>query len=84
MLIRVILIAVAIYLAIAIYKRLKKGVEQKTPDSPRKEIPDQESMHQCAYCKIHLPEHECTRYQTLYFCNLEHQQKYLESDNRDT
>lgn len=71
-----ILIAIG-FIAYRLYQRIAKDKagSQKPPQTP--ELP----MKKCAYCGLHLPEHDALTYQTLHFCNDEHKQRYLEQQD---
>lgn len=67
---RTLLIAVAIFVALMIIKRLLAGRPQTPPaqtQTPR--------LVQCAHCGVHVNEAQALRSADRYFCSADHQQR---------
>ena len=75
---RVILIAVAVWLAIHILRRaLHYITPSKTASASTRSTKD---MVRCAQCGLHLPESEAIAYQGRHFCCQEHRRQHAGTD----
>ena len=75
-LIRLLLIAAAVVVALVLIKRVLGGrpapkIPPRTSDAPK--------LVQCAFCGVHVGEREAIRKGDQYFCSSEHLQR---SENR--
>ena len=64
---KLILIAIALWLIILVLKRYRKGVDEQDQVS-RKDQMTAESMVQCAYCGVHIPESDSLKARGHHFC----------------
>lgn len=65
-LIRLIIIALIVYLIIQIVKRWMANKKSKPA------IEDETKMVRCKVCKLHLPENEALQHSGEYYCSQEH------------
>ncbi len=70
--VRLITIALIIYLAITLYKRWAAS-QQKTAGTKKA---GNTTMVRCEVCQLHVPENEALQYRGKYYCS----QKHLEQD----
>lgn len=68
--VRTLLIAVAIFVALILIKRLLTG-RPRTPPAPS-QAP---KLVQCAYCGVHVDESQALRSGGHSYCSAEHQQR---------
>lgn len=68
---KLIILAIAIWLVITILKRYRKSLDQSDASATNTGR-DSESMVQCAYCGIHLPQSESVQSDGQYFCSQAH------------
>jgi uncharacterized protein len=64
---KLILIAIALWLIIIVLKRYRKGMDQQEGTSGKERHPT-ESMVQCAYCGVHIPESDSLKARGHHFC----------------
>ena len=75
-LVRLVLIAVVVWLAIYALRRIVNYLTPpKTPSTGATK-----NMVRCAQCGLHLPESEALTYQEKHFCCQEHRRQYSDSD----
>jgi len=67
-LIRLIVIALIIYLVIQIFKRWSANKKAQTTVYQEKT----QKMVQCEVCQLHLPENEALKRNNKFFCSQEH------------
>ena len=67
-LIRLIVIALIIYLVIQIFKRWSANKNAQTTVHQEKT----QKMVQCEVCQLHLPENEALKRNNKFFCSQEH------------
>lgn len=72
MLVRLIIFVALVSLLIFVYRKMFA----KKPDQGKQATTT--SMKKCSECGVHLPESEAVKYRNLFFCNLDHQKKYLD------
>ncbi|WP_083851722.1 PP0621 family protein [Alcanivorax hongdengensis] len=76
-LIRLLIIAVLLYLAWRVVKNLLQTPSPGSQSGPDKDA-DPERMLKCQQCGVHVPAHEAFSHGQLHFCSQEHQRRYLE------
>jgi uncharacterized protein len=69
--IKLIIIALAIWLVITILKRYRKGLDEADNMASR-DSASGEAMVQCAYCGVHLPKSESLQSNGQFFCSQAH------------
>lgn len=67
MLIRIIILAAVIALAVSMYRRWQAA---NNPDAPKSN--STAAMKKCAHCGIHLPEQDALKSGEHYFCSEQH------------
>jgi len=78
--IRLILLAsVAIFAVILLQKTISR-IKPKTPSSSKNE----EKMHKCDTCGLHVPESTALNYQQRYFCSESHKLAFIETHSKDS
>ena len=77
MLVRIILLAVIIALAMSLYRKWKAGPTGAGNQAP---MP---TMKKCAHCSVHLPEAEALKSGDLYFCSEAHRLEYAKQHPHD-
>ncbi|WP_230348128.1 PP0621 family protein [Methylobacillus methanolivorans] len=68
---KLLLLAIVVWLLFTILKRYRHNVDQ--PTQPR---PHPEDMVQCAHCQVHLPRSESIQDGALHYCSEAHQQQH--------
>jgi uncharacterized protein len=71
LMVKLILIAIAIWLIITVLKRYRKGIDQSGGARTANRRSD-EVMVQCTHCGVHLPESESIQSHGQYFCSQAH------------
>lgn len=70
-LIRLLLIAVLVWLAYSVLRRWLKSTSARR-NQPPASSGGQERMVKCVYCGLHVPESEAVREGALTYCSKEH------------
>jgi len=70
---RLVIIAVAVWLAIHTLRRI---IQHLTPPKAASRGTTTKNMVRCAHCGLHLPEVEATSDHGLYFCCEEHRRQH--------
>ena len=70
--VRLITIALIIYLAIILYKRWAASQQKNVPRQKKINA----NMVRCEICQLHVPENEALQHNGRYYCS----QKHLEQD----
>ncbi len=68
-LIRLLIIALAVWLLVLVIKRWLGGRAKALPKDKAQDNPD---MVRCAHCGLHLPKSEALSRDALYFCSRQH------------
>ena len=71
MLVRIILLAVIIALAMSMIRKWKAQQDGQSADNATTP-----AMKKCAHCGVHLPQQDAIRSGDLYFCSETHRQAY--------
>ena len=77
--IRFILVAFITIFAIIVLQRLISRIKPQTPTSTKNE----EKMHKCETCGLHVPESTVVNYQQRFFCSESHKLAFLETQSKD-
>ena len=72
-LIRLLVIALIVYLVIQIFKRW--AANKNLQANARQKIQDEQKMVQCEVCQLHIPENEALQRDGKFFCSQEHLEK---------
>ena len=72
LMLKLVILAIAIWLIVTILKRYRKGMSQSDSASHKTNHSNGEPMVQCAYCGVHLPESESVESQGQFFCSQAH------------
>lgn len=84
MIIRVILIAAAIWLVWRVVSKVLLGGPQDSRQDPQNSNPDTPArMLKCEQCGVHIPEPEAFSAQGHHFCCNAHQQAWLAQHDHD-
>lgn len=70
--VKILLLALAIWLLIVVLKRYSRSVEVPPENNPKTKPQD---MVQCVYCGVHLPKNESVLTQGKYYCCEAHSQQ---------
>lgn len=73
--VKIILLAIAIWLVISVLKSYRKNLEASSGDTPKqadKTTIKSENMVQCAYCGVHLPTSDGFLVDGQYYCSEAH------------
>lgn len=73
-LIRFAIIAVLLYLA---WRVIKKLMAPAQPSAPARKSQDTQAMIKCAQCGVHVPAPEAFSHNNQHFCSQEHMRIYL-------
>lgn len=69
-LIRLLVIALIVYLVIQIFKRW--AANKKLQSGARQKIQEEQKMVRCDVCQLHIPEKEALQHDGKFYCSQEH------------
>jgi len=72
-LIRLLVIALIVYLVIQIFKRW--AANKNIQSNKRQKIQEEQKMVQCDFCQLHVPEDEALQRDGKFYCSQEHLEK---------
>ena len=78
--IRLILLASVAFFAVILLQKTIYRIKPKIPSSSKNE----EKIHKCDTCGLHVPESTALNYQQRYFCSESHKLAFIETHSKDS
>ena len=77
--VRLLLVAFIAIFAVIILQRVIARIKPEAPAATKNE----EKMHKCEICGLHVPESTVLNYQQKFFCSETHKLSFIETQSKD-